>query len=1210
MSASTSQPSERDWLAHKDLIRYEYLVKETSLEDLAILLKARGLHASKGQLECKLRNWNFSKNIDKETWQYIGRKIRKRKDEGKDSDVIHCGKRLKKVKVTKETNRHRETNIMARLKTPPPSPANPQLSICTPPTFQMSFEWPSSLPWLRLRETSWNIIINASSSNVLVAYQRDQANIAPSLIIRALFPQSGLRPSISLSSLITGVSNVMPEWYPGEHTRTAQNLLAGPTAESVSEYFKVMVYMLSNSMVTRDHSQLDFYTILMRIGFIDLRADLKKLRNESSTFRAFMERLFQSEIGKATGRSQHITDTERPKPLHLIKWLLELGQDPNCHSTYAGYPELVELLLRFGARDQVPQKGPHNHAFVNLALGSGCSDVGKSRVLNLLFDHKFLSMDDMLRAAIELRDEALTCKMLQYGADVTGYGNSWLKPARQLGFRPSHFASPSALMMAVQAGGRMADLMLDYILIKGQPVPSILADACIAAAFGGHYDIVLRLHEMNNFATICNAEGITPLQAAVVGGNAAVCKYLLERHGGSPTSLIPLAVVLGNVEIVDLLIDYGADPNARPYTDHDRLYDYFSIPAHCFSGSPSTILTMLLRQAADIDGMEKIFLKLIRNGAVLSYGDVVRLSNPPFYRCLAEALSAGGDPNDVDRHGRTALHHAISNLYLFDEEEETDRCVISDEEYQIDGCLSFYYEGETAIQLLDSDISRFQQPRLIVKLLIQSGARMTGGEVVKVIIARDTPLLLFLLQHGGTLTDIDDTGRGCLEAEIEARTDPSLQEALEMQQFAIDAGPFCAAIQQQDWALVERLFERAHKVATCHRLEGTAVGLAAEVGQLTVIEKLLTRFTHHSVLSSAILPIDCSRGNIRGYNNDGCREGFWRTAPDEDEDDCIEGSLLSLAALGQDTSGFKELLRRGCGMDTIAWSIVGGSEKSSDYLNLLREFGTGLGTATKHDLDLRTALCESIYRGNHDVTQYLVEVGADVDEIDKYDRLSPLQLAAKEGDIDIALYLLGEGANVNAPPAFCRGATALQFAALGGYIGFARHLLELGARINARGSPIGGRSALEGAAEHGRLDMMALLVHHGAVTTGRGRQQLINSVAFAQERAHITAAEWLKETCGWTDADQNLLETVDSNSAAYHLEECLRWYCCDEYHDSDTECVYHYTEEQRWHHYRDCEKCLEFEAEAGKGRDIDDENDVCFSGEDEVTVSEGDEDCL
>ncbi|KAK2472788.1 hypothetical protein H9L39_14963 [Fusarium oxysporum f. sp. albedinis] len=1213
MSKTTSQPTERDWLEQKNFIRYEYLINDTSLKDLVVLLRAQGLYTTKGQLEYKLRTWSFSKNLDKQTWQYVERKIRQRKLKGKESDVIHCGRRLQKLKITKETNRHRETNIMVRFKAPPPSPKNPQLSICTPPTFQMSFEWPSSLPWLRLRETSWNITINASSSNVLTVHQRDQASIALSLMMRVLVPQSRQNLSISLSKLITGVSNVMPEWYPGEHTETAQNLFAGPTAESLSEYFKVMVYMLSNSMVTEDDSQLDFYTSLMRIGIIDLRADLKKLRNESLTFRAFTERLFQFEIQKATSRFKH--NTERPRPLHLIKWLLELGQDPNCYcelgsyyypalatpmqqATKAGNLELVELLLRFHACADIPQSGTHKEAFVNLALESGCSDVIKLRVLNVLFDHKFLNRDEMLRAAIELRDEVLMCKMLQCGADVTSYETSWLHPARRrerhASFRQTHFKNPSALMMAVQTGGRMADMMLDYLLLKSDPAPSIFADAYIAAAYGGHYAIVLRLDEMNSSGKVCNAKGITPLQAAVIGGNATVCRYLLERYRGASSLLVLAAAVLANIDTLQLLINYGANPNARLGTDHTVLYDYFSMPSTRASGSLLTILTMLLDQVSEHKPIKESVLKMIQNGAVLSE---LRL-----HTCLKEALSAGGDPNDYDGYGRTALQCAMAGHFSVGVTVQTNNSALFDEEYQIDGCLSFDNQDKRMVR------------RLTVKLLIQAGAEMSGGEVVRAIRLRDQPLLMFLLQRGGTLTDIDDTGRGCLEAEIEARNGPSLQETLEMQEFSIDAGPFCAAIQRQDWALVERLFERAHQPTSCHLLEGTAVGLAAKAGQLTIMEKLLTRFSHHSVLTSAILPVSFRADNIEVFTQYRGRAGFWRTAPDEEgEYFHIEGSLLTLAAIGKDTSGFRELLRRGCCMDTIAWSIVAESERSSEYLHLLREFGTGIGTSTKQDIQFKTALCEAIDMGNHDVTRYLVEVGADVNEFDIHapffntaNQLSPLQLAAKKSDIDIALYLLENGAKVNAPPAFYQGATALQFASIGGYLGFARHLLQLGARINVRGAHVRGRSALEGAAENGRLDMLALLVYHGAVTTGRGRQQLINSVAYAQGRAHNTAAEWLQETCGWTEADQHLLELVDVN-AWYPLGACLRWYCCDEYHDSDTDCVYHYTEEQRSIHYKSCQKCLELDAKSGKGHDIDDGKEGSFSSEDRDMDSEGDE---
>ncbi|SCO42943.1 uncharacterized protein FFMR_07103 [Fusarium fujikuroi] len=1178
MSATKSQPSAADWLAHKDLIRHEYLVKGTKLKELAIMLKAKGLHVSKGQLECKLKNWNLSKNIDKETWQYIDRKIRKRKDEGKDSDVIRDGKRLKRVKVTKETNRHRETNIFARFKPPPPSPTSLQLCICTPPALHMPFEWPSSLPWLRLRD-AWDDTISVTVSNDRMIQQNDESRHIVWSLMTILAPHGKDVESTSISKLISGISNAMPEWYPEEHVRTAQNLLTGPASHSRAECFKVMVYMMSNSMVT--DWRFPVLIDLIRTGKIELPAHFRKLRKESPTIQSFLENAFQFEINKATSGNRK---TDAPR-LEILTSLLELGVDPDypCYierrswmnlcspiqeATRAGCLELIQLLLRFQARVDRTHVSDKRDAFVNLALDAPCSNSQKLRILAVLFGNGFLNKDEMVRAAIELHDEDAILSILNCGIDVTNHESSWLHAGdrRQINSSVSYIASPSVLMMAVLAGGRIANLMLDHLFLTGQPSPSALADAYIAAAYGGHHDIILRLDAMHTSEVVCNTEGITPLQAVAVGGDPAVCKHILERHGGSTASLIFVAAILGNVEIVQLLIEYGGDPNALISTHDIQLYDYFNISQrrdedstilnlskdskfiqHHY-GHPTPVLSMLMHSVPDFDLLEPSVLKLIENGATISHGEMATFSRLCAHTCLKAALDAGGNASDVDENGDTLLQYALSND--FTEEED-------------DGYLSKV--EKKALERL-----------LTVELLIKAGAKLTGGEVVRAIYLRERPLILLLLQNRGTLDDVDDSGRGCLEAEIEAQNDQTLQDVLEAQEFPIDAGPFCASIQQENWALVERLFERAHRQTSCQLLEGTAVGLAARAGQLDILDKLLARFTEPSVLCSAVLPaFIIGQRVIPSLADDYWSDvGFWRAV--NDPVGSTLGSPLSLAALGTDTSGFGELLRRGCKMDTVTWTIIAESEDTSDYLQLLEEFGCGLGNATEHDEKLATALCKAILEGKSDLAQYLVAVGADVNDYNIFigGRMSPLQCAMKAGLVDVAVYLFGKIANINAPPAFEGGATALQFAAIGGHIGLARQLIEVGARINARGSGKHGRSALEGAAEHGRLDMLALLVHHGAVTTGPGRQQLINSVAFAQQRAHITAADWLKKNCGWCDENQRQLEFVDAD-ADYPVGECIRAYCCDEYHDGDTQCFYHYTEEQRQIHYDYCERCEE-----------------------------------
>lgn len=139
MEQSRPQPTQDEWLQHKATIRRLYVVDKMPLKQLLGEVAKMGLHATlvlpshpgrlpsliaidktnqssrKAQLEYKLKQWAFRRNIDKDTWITIDRRITKRKREGKDTEVIHCGKRLKPSTVEKETNRHRHKTIFAQL---------------------------------------------------------------------------------------------------------------------------------------------------------------------------------------------------------------------------------------------------------------------------------------------------------------------------------------------------------------------------------------------------------------------------------------------------------------------------------------------------------------------------------------------------------------------------------------------------------------------------------------------------------------------------------------------------------------------------------------------------------------------------------------------------------------------------------------------------------------------------------------------------------------------------------------------------------------------------------------------------------------------------------------------------------------------------------------------------------------------------------------
>jgi ankyrin repeat protein len=132
-----------------------------------------------------------------------------------------------------------------------------------------------------------------------------------------------------------------------------------------------------------------------------------------------------------------------------------------------------------------------------------------------------------------------------------------------------------------------------------------------------------------------------------------------------------------------------------------------------------------------------------------------------------------------------------------------------------------------------------------------------------------------------------------------------------------------------------------------------------------------------------------------------------------------------------------------------------------------------------------------------------------------------LQIAAKNGNVELLILLLDRGANVNQPAAEHLRAPALQFAAVGGHIEVACRLLNYGADVNAPRLQEFGRTEMEGmAAERGHIDRLQLMLSNGAQTDGPGWGQFIRSVKLAESNGHLATARFLKSSCGWTEEDE------------------------------------------------------------------------------------------
>jgi len=119
-----------------------------------------------------------------------------------------------------------------------------------------------------------------------------------------------------------------------------------------------------------------------------------------------------------------------------------------------------------------------------------------------------------------------------------------------------------------------------------------------------------------------------------------------------------------------------------------------------------------------------------------------------------------------------------------------------------------------------------------------------------------------------------------------------------------------------------------------------------------------------------------------------------------------------------------------------------------------------------------------------------------------------LALAAAFGHEEVAQYLCGEGAEINAVATNGTAYTALTGAVASGHASIVKWLAQNGADVNYRYGK--GHSPLLEAVANGRLDIVKILVAHGAdphARTDDGR----NALAFAQERGHGEVAKYLQE---------------------------------------------------------------------------------------------------
>ncbi|KAF5554638.1 Sex-determining fem-1 [Fusarium mexicanum] len=815
MNIIETSSTEEIWLMYKSFIEQKYLVEDMSLKELLRLLHDGGLSVTKSQMEYKLKLWKFHKNVKQETWRSIARKIKRRERMGKNSEVMYNGK----------------SNIVAEQRSP--SPASSILVVSTPRAVNYLFAWPETLPWLQIRDifSDSNIFtpgIPGSNAILAVPYGESLSTILKDVFNgdstrrRSAFPglPAAIWDRVAFSNLSVALQTTMPEWYMGDRAQTVDALTTDSRSGMLPTFLRAIAYSLSNARPLIERREIDAFSSILTSALRNNNHSVRLLRNKHITVRAFFETVFKMEIQQATfpPPGERLGFAERS--LDLIRLLLNLGQDadllvsgrsdghmekPIQTALQCGHLDLVRLLLHFHAFID-EGKGP---SAVQSILRNGLSEAEQLRLLKALDQYNAISPEQLLCGAIQLGDALLVEQMLKKDIDVTKTHRE--TPLVDNGFfkLDSYIGCESPLTVSMGNNNLLFQRLLTHPPMLRNPAYLTSPEFFIFAAMRGDPATMEYLLNLWPSGLTCQGGHLAPLTAAVAYHNLPVVQFLLERQAEKSSHLIFIAASLGNEDMLHLLLRYRVPLNKIGRSGLQSLdcFDHFYIRRF---QRPEGVIEMLMSEGwhKQTASHANCLTTLIQAGAQFTGGDILDMAEFRLFGPLEAALSSGGNPNERDFSGRTAIQCCLDPFGI----------IIPRPSYT---GLGIPFERQQTI-----------------RVLLEGGAKLVGGEVGKSIREHDMDLTTLLLEYSCRLCMIDQDETYSVESLImtgpihggeEINDFLFLRSLIESQGGAINVGALCAAMQQENWQLVDHLLLYPYqKSKDCHILEGTAIGLAAK----------------------------------------------------------------------------------------------------------------------------------------------------------------------------------------------------------------------------------------------------------------------------------------------------------------------------------------------------------------------------------------------